>query len=58
MKAEVQIVYLNPETKEKKFLSIRLKNLAMNAVKELIDEKLKELFPKEDNIEYTVINIS
>lgn len=58
MKAEVQINYISPVNNEEKFLSIRLKNLDITAIRKLIEERLRHMYPMVDAVKYEIIGIS
>tara|TARA_Y100000389_G_C17298366_1_gene431639 strand:+ start:694 stop:882 length:189 start_codon:yes stop_codon:yes gene_type:complete len=60
IKAEVQIHYISPLdlSGDKKFLSIRLKNLDISHIEKLIKERLLQMYPKESSVKYEIIGIS
>lgn len=58
MKAEVQIHYISPVNGDKKFLSIRLRNLDITQIEELIEERLLTMYPMVHTVHYEIIGIS
>ena len=60
IKAEVQIHYISPLdlSGDKKFLSIRLKNLDISHIEKLIKERLLQMYPKESSVKYEIIGIN
>ncbi len=59
MKTEVQINYRIPNQDDWGFASIRLSNLSIASIEFMIEKRLRQMYPNEnEKIEYKIIGIS